>query len=71
MRGGDSMNSELLRARLTEKNITVSEVAEHLGYTRQTIYNKLKGTSKLTFADVQALSKLLEMNEGDFMKTFL
>ena len=65
------MNSELLRARLTEKNITVSEVAEHLGCTRQTIYNKLKGTSKLTFADVQALSKLLEMNEGDFMKTFL
>ena len=52
-----------IKAKIIECGLTVSQTAEELGISRQTLDNKIKGRSEWTVTEYNKLCELLEAPE--------
>ena len=51
---------------LKDKNITVKEMSNDLGMSRQHLYNKLKGINSWSFKDIVIISEKTKIPLNDF-----
>lgn len=59
------MNLSLLAKKIDNSNFTRSFIAESLGLTRQSLYNKLEGKNEFTGSELKRISSLLELSEQE------
>lgn len=59
------MNEELLLKKIDDSNLSRSTIAEHLGITRQCLYNKLRGEREFKGSEIKNLSTLLDLSEQE------
>lgn len=57
------MNSMLLTFKVDNSCFTKSEIAEKLGLTRQSFYNKLNGKREFKVSEIQMLAQVLNLSE--------
>lgn len=61
-----------LIAELARRSMTLTELAERLGISRATLYNKLYGISNLTLKDITTIQEILKSdNDGDLSLDYL
>ena len=51
-----------LEAEISRKNISKSELAEHIGISPSTLYQKLNGKSKFTLPEAKKIREALGIN---------
>lgn len=60
-----------LRLKMFEKDFSVEKLASKTGIGKDTLYRRMKNNgSDFTCAEVQAISKELELTENDIMSIF-
>lgn len=63
-------NIEKLRAKINDSGMTVTAICEKAGMSRETFYNRLKG-SDFKVQEVLALKKTLRMTYSEMREIFL
>lgn len=61
----------LIRVYVAEHDTTMSNVAERLGMTKDTILKRRRGATKLSFAEAAKIAELLEMSLDDLAAAIL
>ena len=65
------MNTNRLKARLMEYNISLDVVAQKLGITRSSLYRKLRiGGEAFTVEEANAIADLLHLDGEDAVRIF-
>lgn len=64
------VDSAAIRSRIENSGYRYDFVAVKLGCTRQTLANKLKGTSEWTMKDVEAMANLLQLSVEEIITLF-
>lgn len=64
------MDMEMLSARIAELGLSRSDIAEHLGITRQGLYNKLSGQNEFKSSEIGLLSELLKLSPQERDRIF-
>ena len=65
------LNSFLLKEKIKESGMTIKAIAEKIGMTRETLYNKISGKSEFTASEIVALSEVLRLSKEDRDYIFL
>jgi transcriptional regulator with XRE-family HTH domain len=60
--------SSIVKRKAKEKGIKISLLAEFLGVSKQTLYNKLSGKSEFTASELNKLKTILELTEDEIQK---
>lgn len=64
------MDSALLNYILKKKGITQEELAERLGFSRQSLSKRLNGTVDWTLNEVKETANILRLDEADVKAIF-
>lgn len=59
------MNLEALNKKITESRIPVTAIADTLGFSRQSFYNKIKGKRDFKTQEILKLCELLKLTESE------
>lgn len=54
-----------LKGLMAERNLTVVELAQMLGISRQAASNKINGNAKINLTDAQTISRALNMSKEE------
>ena len=63
-------NTQLLKERMREKEITQKDVAEALGIAAPTVSQKINGVRPIDLDEARALATLLGIESGEFGRYF-
>jgi len=63
-------NTQLLKERMREKEITQKDVAEALGIAAPTVSQKINGVRPIDLDEARALAMLLGIESGEFGRYF-
>lgn len=58
-------NLNLLKDKIKQKGLKMGFVAEAIGVSRTTFYSQLHGKTEFKASQIQALCKLLDIDDGD------
>ena len=62
-----NISIEMVRA-----NISISELAEKMGITKQSLYQKLNGSANILYKDIRAIQQILqELNNDKYTLDYL
>lgn len=62
-----NISIEMLRA-----NISINDLADKMGMTRQAVYRKLNGSSNILYKDIKAIQQILqELNNTKYTLDYL
>jgi len=64
------LDSQLLKAKLVEKSLTLEKTAEKMGITKSTLSKKVNGLCDFKFCEIDDLSTILELSQHDIMRIF-
>ena len=64
------MNNDLLERMIEGKGLKKQFIAESLGISRETLYNKLTGKTEFTAAEIRRLAKILSLSQKDIQRIF-
>lgn len=56
------LNINLLEKRIDDSGMTMVAIAEKTGILRETLYNKLKGTSEFKASEIASISRVLGLS---------
>lgn len=59
------INSAKLKGLMVEKGVSVNDLADVLGISRQAVSSKVNGKATITLTDAQTISKVLKMTKKD------
>lgn len=62
---------ELLKAKIKDRNISYTQLAELLGITRQCLYKKANGQTEFTGSEIKRISAILELSNEERDAIFL
>lgn len=61
-----------ISAEMGRANISVNDLATTIGMTKQSLYNKLNGSSQFLYKDIRAIQQILqELNNGSYTLDYL
>lgn len=63
MKGGDGLKANLLRGEIVANGLTVQEVAEKMGLSRNTLFSRLSGQTSFNTEEVIKLCDILHIKE--------
>ena len=66
--GIDEALASEIRAEAARQRLAGTAIAEHLGYTKQTISQKLNGKTAITVEDLFAIAKLLHVPAAEIFR---
>ena len=64
------MNSNKLRAKITERGMTVKSFCQEFGFVRSTFDRKLKGDYEFTRDEIEKIWEALELTEEEVRDIF-
>ena len=64
------VNINLLEKRMKDSGMTMVAIAEKSGILRETLYNKIKGSSEFKASEIAALSNVLNLSSKERDKIF-
>lgn len=64
------VNIELLKSRIDESGITITALADKMGVSRETFYNRLESPDTFKLSEVVGLSKALNLPSKDVRQIF-
>lgn len=59
------LNIKLLEKRIDDSGMTMVAIAEKTGILRETLYNKLKGSSEFKASEISSISRVLGLSSSD------
>lgn len=59
------LNTKLLEKRIDDSGMTMVAIAEKTGILRETLYNKLKGSSEFKASEISSISRGLGLSSSD------
>jgi len=59
------LNTKLLEKRIDDSGMTMVAIAEKTGILRETLYNKLKGSSEFKASEISSISRVLGLSSSD------
>lgn len=59
------VNIKLLERKINESGMTIVAIAEKTGILRETLYNKLKGTSEFKASEISKMSNVLRLSSNE------
>ena len=59
-------NTDKIKARMAEMNITQSDLAKYLGIATPTICQKINNIRPFTLDEAESVAEKLRLNDGDF-----
>ena len=65
------LNINLLEKRIDDSGMTMVAIAEKTGILRETLYNKLKGSSEFKASEISSISRVLGLSSSDRDAIFL
>ena len=57
-----------LRELMKERKISVTDLAEKIGITRQALYNKINEVSEFTFDEAQKIKEIFELSDEQLIE---
>ena len=70
MKGGETMNANLLRGAIAVAGMNVEAVAKKMNISHMAFYNKLNGATEFNRAEMSSIKKILKLNNTEFIKIF-
>lgn len=64
------MNNCLLNEAIKDSGISVTVLAEKMGISRASLYNKLKGDSSFDQGEIMSLKTILHLEDDKFIEIF-
>ncbi len=64
------MNGNLLKAKIIEKGLNVTELAGRINMDRSSLYRKLSNSQKMTIGEVVRIKEALEMTNEEAINIF-
>lgn len=64
------MNGNLLKAKIVEKGLSVTEFAGRINMDRSSLYRKLSNSQKMTIGEVVRIKEALEMTNEEANNIF-
>lgn len=64
------LNTELIKARMKEKDITQKEIADAIGIAAPTVSQKINGIRPMDLDEARIIAEKLEIDSSDFGKYF-
>ncbi len=64
------VNVELLKTKIDESGITITALADKMGVSRETFYNRLESPDAFKLSEVIGLSKALNLPSKDVRQIF-
>ena len=64
------MNNKAIKALIESKGIKKRKLAEFLGISPQTLYNKLNGTSDFLISELEMLGDILHLSNEELIEVF-
>ncbi len=58
-------NMEMLRAKIEDKGIPITTLADKCGMTRHSLYNKLSGVSEFKASEIICISAVLNLKKSE------
>lgn len=65
------MNIKKLRGKMVENDISVEQLADHLGYHHSTMYRKLNEPENITIGDALKIKDYVSLSTEDAVEIFL
>ena len=59
------LNTKLLEKRIDDSGMTMVAIAEKTRILRETLYNKLKGSSEFKASEISSISRVLGLSSSD------
>lgn len=59
------LNTKLLEKKIDDSGMTMVAIAEKTGILRETLYNKLKGSSEFKASEISSISRVLGLSSSD------
>lgn len=56
------INTKLLEKKISDSGMTMVSLAEKTGILRESLYNKLKGSTEFKASEISSLSKVLRLS---------
>ena len=69
--GGDKMELNKLKGKITEKGLNVENLAELIGVDRSSLYRKLNNFEKIKIGEARKIKKVLELTDEEATSIFL
>ena len=63
-------NTQMLKERMKERDVTQKDVAEALGIAAPTVSQKLNGVRPIYLSEAMAIASMLGIESGEFEKYF-
>lgn len=63
-------DSEVLKKKISDSGISITFIAEKLGISRGSLYNKLNNDTEFVLSEVRALKDILRLSDKDMEKIF-
>ena len=64
------VDMELLKEKVYASGMTMVFIAKHSGISRETLYNRFKGTGEFTASEITALTQTLHLSREERDKIF-
>lgn len=64
------MNGNLLKAKIVEKGLSVTELAGRISMDRSSLYRKLSNSQKMTIGEVVRIKEALQMTNEEASNIF-
>ncbi len=65
------MNTKEIKKLLIDKDLTIGDVAIHIGKSYSNTLLKINGKTSITLGDAEKIQELLEIDDSDFAFYFL
>lgn len=66
----NSLNTELLKEAIHGSGITMTKLAETIGITRESLYNKVRKDTEFTVSEINGITKALGLSNAQRSKIF-
>lgn len=70
MKGGDSVNTNLLKAEMVKRGINGQNLSSQIGISESAFYRKLNGTSEFTINEMKDIARVLNMDHEAIIEVF-
>ena len=70
-KGGEQMNVNMLKGKITEKGLNVEMLANQIGINRASMYRKLGNAEKITIGEARKIKAALNLTADEATEIFL
>lgn len=61
----NSLNKKALRTAINESGLTITSIAERIGISRETLYNKMEKKSEFSASEICAMQAILGISNAE------